>query len=520
MLNDSQAVRNAQDLNCMAVPVKYRQIGDFHEYYSGARTVPYLTIFVGGNHEASNHLWELYYGGWAAPGIYYMGSANVVRLGPLRIAGLSGIWNGRDYKKPHFERLPYNSSDVRSIYHVRELDTRKLLQIRTQVDIGISHDWPRGVEWQGDLRGLLRVKPYLEDDLNNGRLNSVAAKLALDRLRPAYWFSAHHHVKFAATIDYSKEENGSGSQKQAVPEEQHRTDTQQGTATKNEEEIDLDLDGEVPVTSQAAPPETLKSSNADEINLDLEDEDEEPSQAHDDIPTVSEDLRAQLPAAFSRPPANTSTEQLPPPPGIANKLTRFLALDKCGANRSFLQILDVKPVSQHSAPAPPQKFFRLEYDKEWLAILRVFAADLTLGDPSAQVPPDRGPAHYLPLIEAEEAWVEANLVQPGKMVIPENFELTAPVYDPTMGINVQGQPREYSNPQTRAFCKMLQIPNPFHATEEEVQARMQAGPRPDDPRFEGGHRGRGGFHGGRGRTRGRGGNRGGNRGGQGRAWQR
>ncbi len=130
----------------MAVPVKYREIGDFHEYYSGTRTAPYLTVFVGGNHEASNHLWELYYGGWVAPNIYYAGAANVLRLGPLRIACLSGIWKGYNYNKPHFERLPFSDNDLRSFYHVREIDTRKLLQIRSQVDIGLSHDWPRSIE--------------------------------------------------------------------------------------------------------------------------------------------------------------------------------------------------------------------------------------------------------------------------------------------------------------------------------------------------------------------------------------
>ena len=76
------------------MPSKYYAMHDFHEYYSGLRTAPYLTIFIGGNHEASNYMWELYYGGWAAPKIYYMGAANVIRLGPLRIAGLSGIWKG------------------------------------------------------------------------------------------------------------------------------------------------------------------------------------------------------------------------------------------------------------------------------------------------------------------------------------------------------------------------------------------------------------------------------------------
>jgi hypothetical protein len=31
----------------------------FYKYYSGEKKAPVLTIFIGGNHEASNHLWEL-----------------------------------------------------------------------------------------------------------------------------------------------------------------------------------------------------------------------------------------------------------------------------------------------------------------------------------------------------------------------------------------------------------------------------------------------------------------------------
>ena len=45
----------------------------FHRYYSGEKTAPILTIFIGGNHEASNYLCELPYGGWVCPNIYYMG---------------------------------------------------------------------------------------------------------------------------------------------------------------------------------------------------------------------------------------------------------------------------------------------------------------------------------------------------------------------------------------------------------------------------------------------------------------
>lgn len=44
-------------------------------YYSGEKKAPVLTIFIGGNHEASNHLQELPYGGWVAPNIYFLGRA-------------------------------------------------------------------------------------------------------------------------------------------------------------------------------------------------------------------------------------------------------------------------------------------------------------------------------------------------------------------------------------------------------------------------------------------------------------
>lgn len=45
----------------------------YPRYYSGEKKAPVLTIFIGGNHEASNYLQELPYGGWVAPNIFYMG---------------------------------------------------------------------------------------------------------------------------------------------------------------------------------------------------------------------------------------------------------------------------------------------------------------------------------------------------------------------------------------------------------------------------------------------------------------
>ncbi|KAL8964023.1 MAG: hypothetical protein Q9183_004765, partial [Haloplaca sp. 2 TL-2023] len=501
------AVRNSLDLNAMSVPAKYRAIGDFHEYYSGARLAPYLTLFVGGNHEASNHLWELYYGGWVAPNIYYLGAANVVNVGPLRIAGLSGIWAGYDYRKSHFERLPYGNDEVKSIYHVRELDTRKLLQVRTQVDVGVSHDWPKGIEWKGNHNQLFRFKPHFQTDAKTGKLGSAAAKYVMDRLRPKWWFAAHLHCKFSAIVDHGDEAESGGHATQKATEEINGAP---GSA-KNVDRIVVDEDP--PQAPNEGGIETSKIHNNDEIDLDMDDEvapiSEPPSTIEPSITdredlletnAVPADLRAQLPAAFSRPEPTPAT-QTPCPEAIKNTTTQFLALDKCLPNRRFLQIMEVDPISETSKGASNRPF-SLTYDKEWLAITRAFASIDPLTGP---IPSDRGEIHYRPLIETEESWVEENLVKPGKMIVPENFEITAPVYDPGEGLHPKEHPREYTNPQTVAFCKMLGIENYFDRSEEERRERRDKGPAESTNSGRGGGgRGRSrGFHGrGRGRSRG------------------
>lgn len=468
--------------------MKFRQIGDFHEYYSGARRAPYLTIFIGGNHEASNHLFELYYGGWVAPNIYYLGAANVLRFGPLRIAGLSGIWKGYNYNKPHHERLPYNQDDLKSIYHVRELDVRKLLQIRSQVDIGISHDWPRGVEWIGNWRALFAKKDLFEADARAGTLGSLAAKLVLDRLRPTHWFAAHLHCKFSAVVLHKPKEMVVTNGTSIYPEDMGKASDL--TRAQNTDEIDLDMDAEEeqPVSS------SVVSIGATCIGA-IEDQ---PLSADKDGSSVPESIRAQLPAAFTKPSVQSACIQdMAVTGGIANTTTRFLALDKCLPHRKFLQVLEIDG-SQGLQSSQPNILY---YDKEWLAITRVFVSDLILGNVSAPSSQNHGEAHYRTAIEAEEAWVEEHLVQKQQMAVPHNFELTAPVYNATIGIGTQEQPREYSNPQTTQFCNMLGIPNHFHMSEEERSKKMKAGPLENAPRRGGGMGHRFRDRGGRGRRR-------------------
>ncbi|XP_056294707.1 lariat debranching enzyme [Pseudoliparis swirei] len=204
---DFQAVRNEGDMNCMAVPLKYRMMQTFYKYYSGEKKAPVLTVFIGGNHEASNHLQELPYGGWVAPNIYYLGYAGVVRYKGIRIGGVSGIFKSHDYRRGHHEFPPYDRSTLRSVYHVRNIEVFKLKQIQMPIDIFMSHDWPRGIYHHGCTAELLRKKKFLRQEVESNSLGSPAAEELLAHLQPKYWFSAHLHVKFAAVKQHPPKPN-------------------------------------------------------------------------------------------------------------------------------------------------------------------------------------------------------------------------------------------------------------------------------------------------------------------------
>jgi lariat debranching enzyme len=209
---DFQAIRNEHDLDQMAVPQKFKHLGNFYEYYTGKKVAPVLTIFIGGNHEASNYLHELYYGGWVCPNIYYLGSAGVVNVAGLRIGGISGIYNASHYDKGFFETIPLSGGDVRSIYHIRKFTVNKIMQLKSPLDIFLSHDWPRGIVKFGDKEKLLQIKRFLRNEViklfiqvDKNTLGNPPAETLLKELRPRYWFSAHMHVKFEAIVNHQVE---------------------------------------------------------------------------------------------------------------------------------------------------------------------------------------------------------------------------------------------------------------------------------------------------------------------------
>lgn len=383
-------------------------MGDFHRYYSGDKQAPVLTLVIGGNHEASSYLSELYYGGWLAPNIYYLGAVNVLRYGPFRIAGLSGIFKASDYHKPHHECLPYDRDEIRSIYHVRECDVSKLLQVRFPVDIGISHDWPRHVEWFGDYKKLFADQPRFFESAKIDNLGSAPAEQVMNFLRPKHWFSGHMHVKYSAVVEH-------------------------------------------------------KSNMVEDVFKDL---------------AISDELRAQLPISmFGAASRKKNSAPKSSPPDITNTVTHFLALDKPGENREFLELLDVNLCSNvaHSSAKPymqktPEGKFTLHYDEEWLSIIRSSGDGPIAGDVSLDIGLEKSDAACTSKVLQNLRWIQTNITAKGLLKIPENFEKHAPIYDPNKKIKANEQPSEYPNSQTGSFCKMLQIQNAFSVDEDVIEA--------------------------------------------------
>lgn len=211
---DCQTLRHDDDLQCLSVPNKYKKVGDFPDYYSGKKKVPKLTIFVGGNHECSNYLMTIPYGGWVCENMYYLGISGAINYRGLRIVGVSGIYNFNDCNRGRFERMPLDMKTMKSIYHMRRLDVFRLQLLRNRinekpVDIFLSHDWPVRIYDYGNKQQLLRFKPAFRPDVESKHgLGNPLTRPLLHQLKPRRWFAAHLHCKFYARIQHDGPNSG------------------------------------------------------------------------------------------------------------------------------------------------------------------------------------------------------------------------------------------------------------------------------------------------------------------------
>lgn len=336
-------------------------------------------------------------------------AAGVVNFGGLRIAGLSGIYKEHDYDLGHFERPPYDPGTLRSVYHVRNVEAYRLLQLRSPgceedfktIDIMLSHDWPRGVERYGDTQSLLRNKQFFRHEVATNTLGSPVGESLLHTLQPKRWFSAHLHVKFEATVYH---------QLQNQPTEHQESETKEvDTASFIDPQLNCNYDG---VCNKKTKFTALEP--------------------------FGECCKAEAASHLSQP------------------MTKFLALDKCLPQRKFLQIISMARPESEQGRDPV-----LSYDLDWLVIL-CKTAHLTIGAKrKVQVP-----ATHINISQQDrnEVLRKFNLAQGNQPMsiascnlrIPLNFRITAPPHQEGSSAAYQRNPTHMiGNPQTDQFLYML-----------------------------------------------------------------
>jgi len=169
--------------------------------------------------------------------------------------------------------------------------------------IFLSHDWPQSIEHYGDLQGLLRRKRFLRQDIESGSLGSPPLMGLLNTLKPDWWFAAHLHARYEATVVHGDQ--------------------------------------------QIPPAEPPQSQNPDEITIEDDDLEDTPSMK-------SAQHAISTPNAPPCAPRNPNEILLddeeedvdaPPPPLLPPLMTRFLALDKCLPNREYLEVIYESPKS-------------------------------------------------------------------------------------------------------------------------------------------------------------------------------
>ncbi|KAI8813556.1 lariat debranching enzyme, C-terminal domain-containing protein [Cladochytrium replicatum] len=449
---DFQSIRNVADLEVLACPDKFRTLGSFYQYYSGQKRAPYPTIFVGGNHEASNYLWELYHGGWVCPNIYFMGFGGVVNFGGLRIGGLSGIFKPHHYDYGHYEVQPYNDQDSRSVYHVRKYNVQRMALIREPLDVFISHDWPKGIESHGNTRKLLDMKPFLRNEVHTNTLGSPPNEYLLKKLKPKYWFSAHLHVKFAALYEHVQE-----VRETSTPHGLHHS-SPNTTGEGNPEEIDIHSDhDDVKETSHTLDETSAKESEVNKSNLDGLEEAEHVENSKKD---TGKELSVDKMDVISECLTASSNHTVPHP-----KYTKFLSLDKCLPGRDFLQIVNIPDIECSG---------EFSYDEEWLAIMRSTNDYFSLSREQKPMPSE---SELTKRVLEELDWIKENIPK-SALKIPENFVTTAAAHVPGLHPRLSDLLRPHLNPQTADLCKLIGITNQINPNGVVLPPRSAKGSSP------------------------------------------
>jgi hypothetical protein len=305
---------------------------------------------------------------------------------------------------------------------------------KERLDVMVSHDWPLGIEQHGDTRALLRKKPFFREEVETNTLGNPANREILDTVKPRFWFAAHLHVKFKATV-------------------QHQTESSPADPSPNSS-VDK---SQMLVPSQVTRENKVENSEANTQDLGADDQGNHVDAKQTDNDTTNVADTAAQPSNEQEKPSETEFHALESenrcgPPDLTDQMTQFLALDKCLPRRQYLSIM-------HIDTSVPKSEQVLEYDPEWLAIVRKTHHLTCTQKRRVTVPQELVGAD-----EAEVVWVTERIEKQNKdrdlqgIAIPSNFSQTVPVY--THPVYNQGRApvlQTMGNPQTDELLGILEL---------------------------------------------------------------
>ncbi len=200
-VGDFEAHRHEEDLKTMDAPTKYKQLGDFTDFYEGRARFPYPLYFIGGNHESYGFLDQHIKGKEIAPNFNYLGRVNAIKLAGLKIVGVSGV-----YKADLFSQLPrptvaeFRNHSNKEYIGFLESEIEQAIDYEN-TDVLLLHDWPRGII---SAEALEKFKQrYSNADYNS--IGNEYARLLIEILQPKLVLCGHLHFKYRYVFNSSSQ---------------------------------------------------------------------------------------------------------------------------------------------------------------------------------------------------------------------------------------------------------------------------------------------------------------------------
>jgi lariat debranching enzyme len=198
---DAQTFRKEEDMLSFAAPKKYHLMGSFYKIASGERKVPCPVVLISGNHEAMDLVFQLPFGGYIAPNVYYMGRGGQLLVGDILISGISGLYKSGEYYNPVKETFPLRTpADIHTAIGIRAFTDFQLFGLK-KTQIMMSHDWPSTIPSKYATNFLRKVRPDLIESDMKGTFGLPLGMKFIEEVKPSTWFAAHHHLSMTIKIN-------------------------------------------------------------------------------------------------------------------------------------------------------------------------------------------------------------------------------------------------------------------------------------------------------------------------------